>query len=290
MSRFITCTNEDGLSMQFGYEFSPWLLLDVDGIYLAENNVYTSENTMTDGATYQGTTVKMRNIVLTMVDNKKHKNARQVLYDLFKPKSPGIFEYLEEGETRSIEYYVESVEISSMGKNRTATVSLVCPDPYFTAPNDIEVYIAGWEALFEFEHEFVFGGEPLGERSTEMLTTITNDSAADNIGITVTITVTGDVTNPSVTRVESNQTIKVGTTLNPLNLVMGDVLTITTGTNNKHVYLTRENQKTEINTYLDESSEFIQLMRGVNSIGFDADTGSEHMTVSVSYRYKYLGV
>lgn len=290
MSRFITCTNEDGLSIRFGYGYTPWLLTDVEGIYLAENNVYTSENTMTDGATYQGTTIKMRNIVLTMEDKEDHKHNRQLLYDIFKPKAPGVFDYEEEGETRSINYYVESVDISSLGKKRIATISLICPDPYFTAPNDLEVFIAGWEPLFEFVHEFQFGGEPLGGRSTEKLTSIINDSAADNIGITITITVAGDVTNPSVTRVESNQTIKVGTGTNPLNLTMGDVLTITTHTNNKHVYLTREGSRREINTYLDESSEFIQLMRGSNSIGFDADSGSEHMTVSIAYRYKYLGV
>ena len=290
MGRIITCENEDGLALRFGYSYTPWLLTDVEGIYLSEANVYTSENTMIDGATYQGTTLKMRNIVLTMVDRKNHKYARQILYDVFKPKSPGTLSYTEEGETRTIEYYVESVETTTMGSVRTATVSLICPDPYFVADADTTVLIAGWKASWTFPHMFLAGGEPMGEKSGEKLKTITNDTAADNIGMTISIVATGNVINPSVTCVETQQTIKVGTEAHPLAMVSGDEVRITTGTNNKHVYLISDGVTIEINEYLDESSEFIQLMRGDNTIGYAADSGDEYLSVSVTFRYKFLGV
>lgn len=292
MGRIITCTNEDGLALRFGYDYTPWLLTDVEGVYLSEANVYTSENTMIDGSTYQGTTLKMRNIVLTMIDRNKTglKHNRQVLYDVFKPKSPGTLSYSESGETRSITYYVESVQTTSMGAQRTATVSLICPDPYFYGENDVDVLIAGWNKLFTFKHEFSAAGEELGAKSAEKLKVIANDTAADNIGMTITITADGDVTNPSITRVESQQVIKLGTDSRPLAIGVGDEIKITTGTGNKHVYLTRDDVKTEINSYLSEDSEFIQLMRGNNTIGYAADSGAEYLRVSVKFRYKFLGV
>lgn len=290
MGRIITCKNEDGLSIRFGYGYTPWLLLDCDGIYLSDANVYTSDNTMTDGATYQGTTLKMRNILLTMEDRTGHRANRQLLYNVFKPKAPGLFLYEEEGETRQIGYYVESVEISTMGAKRTATVSLLCPDPYFVEDSDTRITIAGWEGLFEFSHEFCEEGELFGQKSEELLKTITNDTAADHIGMTISITAWGDVMNPSVTCVETQKTIRVGTAEHPLKMVAGDEVRITTGTNKKNVCLIRDGVSTGINEYLDEESEFIQLMRGDNTLGYEADAGAEYISILIAFRYKFPGV
>ncbi|MDO4800604.1 MAG: phage tail family protein, partial [Prevotellaceae bacterium] len=230
------------------------------------------------------------NIVLTLVDKYKHKDNRLQLYQLFKPKTKGTFTYEEDGDTRSIDYYVESIDITSTGTARTATVSLICPDPFFEAPNDITVTMAGWARDFEFIHEFFEEGEELGHRIEEKLKTIQNDTGAEGIGLTINIYASGAVSNPSITHIEAEEFIKIGTTAHPMDMVNGDVLQITTGTNNKHVYLIRGGEKTEINEYLDEKSEFIQLQSGKNTIGYNADAGENYMTVSLSYRHKFLGV
>lgn len=290
MSRTIRCENEDGLSVTFGPVFAPFLLLDCDGIYGFNNNVATSENTMIDGATYQGSVTKMRNIVLTLADKDNHQKNRSLLYNLFKPKSKGKFTYIEDGDAKSIDYYVEKVDSDSIKRCRTSTVSLICPDPFFVGPSDVSVTMAGWEAYWEFPHEFMDGGEEFGARVNEKLKTINNDSAADNIGLTITIVAAGAVTNPSVYQVETEEYIKIGTEDKPLNMVAGDKVVITTGTNNKHVYFVHNGVKEEINEYLDEGSEFIQLMHGPNTFGYDAENGDGYMTVVVSFRYRYLGV
>ena len=158
------------------------------------------------------------------------------------------------------------------------------------APSDITVTMAGWISYFEFAHEFPPEGEELEARVEEKLKTIDNTSAADNIGMTIVIQAAGAVTNPSIYHVEQGEQITVGTSGKPLHLVAGDEVTITTGTNNKHVYLTHEGVKTEINEYLSEDSEFIQLEHGKNTIGYSATAGENYMTVQISYRYRYLGV
>ena len=70
----------------------------------------------------------------------------------------------------------------------------------------------------------------------------------------------------------------------------GDVVIITTETNNKAVYLVRDGVKQEINEYLDEDSDFIQLQHGTNTIRYTADAGEDYLNVTVSYRFRYLGV
>jgi len=282
------------MEVTFGKAFSPFLLENCDGIYTVQNNVVSSENTMTDGATYQGSTTKMRNIVLTLRDKNgtDHQANRTLLYTLFKPKSLGKLTYLEndKSESRSIDYYVESVVVDSVMRARQATVSLLCPEPFFVGPSDLTVTMAGWNSYFEFMHEFSAAGEEFGARVNERLKTIENTSAADNIGLTITITASGPVENPSIYHVEQAESITVGTEARPLDMVTGDKVIITTGTNNKHVYLEHNGVKTEINEYMTEDSEFIQLMHGTNTLGYSAVSGETYMTVVVAYRYRYLGV
>ena len=294
MKRKIICTNEDGMELVFSSTFSPFLLESCDGIYSVQNNVTSSENTMTDGSTYQGSVTQMRNIVLTLRDrpDADHQANRMILYNLFKPKAAGVFTYLENeaAESRSIDYYVESVDIDSENRARRATVSLLCPTPFFRGPSDLTVTMAGWKAQWEFPHEFQAVGEEFGTRIEEKLKTIDNTSAADNIGITVVITASGPVVNPSIYHVEEGESITVGTSAKKMEMAAGDKIVITTETNNKHAYLIRGGVQKEVNEYLTEDSEFIQLQHGSNTLGYLAESGDDYMTVEVSYRYRYLGV
>lgn len=288
-NRKIICTNNEGMVINFQSKFSPFLLADCDGLYGIENNVSVSDNTMTDGATYQGSVAKRRNIVLTLKTKENHRLGRYELYQLFSQGTKGTLTYVEDGTERAINYYVEKIDVDSVKNVRTATVSLICPDPFFEATSDKELTMAGWESDWEFAHEFVSTGEEFGHRVQEKIKTIDNTSGAKGIGLTIEIYANGQITNPQITHIESGEFIKVGTTSNPLNLVSGDVLTITTQTNNKKVKLTHGGTTTEINEYLDEDSEFIQLQAGLNDIGYSAESGEDNMTVKLIYREKYLG-
>ena len=292
MKRFIRCKSEDGLEVLFGSSFSPFLLENCDGIYTVKNNVYVSENGMTDGGTYQGSVSTMRNIVLTVRDKVgSNYDANRTLLDrLFKPKAKGTFIYHEneEAESRSIEYYVESIDSDSQMRSRRHVISLICPDPHFVAPNDLMVTLSGWTSSFEFAFEIPEDGFEFGTRVNEKQKTIDNSSAAEDIGLTICIKAGGEIKNPSIYHVEKNLKTEVGTTENPLYLVNGDEVIITTGTNDKHVYFIHNGIKTEINNYLSEDSDFIQLQHGFNTIGYMAEEGEAYMAVEITYRYRYL--
>lgn len=286
----IICRNEDGVQVEFNYNFEPFFLVSVDGIYTVSNNVVTSENTMVDGSTYQGSTTKQRNIVITAQMESDYQKNRDLLYKCFKPKSTGLFTYMENEEVRVIDYKVEDIDIDEKGIVRNFTISLLCPDPFFRDLEDLSVSMASWTGLFEWPHEFLEEKEPFAERTAEVLKEIENDSAADNIGITVTLEAEGPVINPAVYHAESGEFIKIGTKERPFSVNAGDVVIITTETNNKAVYLVRDGVKTEVNEYLDEDSDFIQLQHGTNTIRYAADAGEDYMNVTISYRFRYLGV
>lgn len=287
--RIIKCTNSDGIWMKFTErDMIPFILKSVDGIYDAINNVHVSENTMIDGAQYQGSTVKYRNIVITLKDDGNYPEDRNMLNQLFKDGEKGTLEFSEDGKNqRVIDYYVEYMKSTGKFDVRYHTISLICPDPFFYDPTDTSVYMASWVSNFEFEFEDEDDGFEFGYQSAERIQNIVNDYAENNIGMTIRISCSGPVINPSIIRVESDTHISVGSTAKPLETEVGDIITITTATGNKHVYLTRGGVTTEINEYLTEDSEFIQLMRGNNNIGYEADSGEEYMTVEISYRFKH---
>lgn len=287
----VICKNENDIEVEFNYsEDADFFLVSLEGVYSVSNNVVTSENTMTDGSTYQGSTTKQRNIVITAQIDNDYQKRRDLLYKCFKPKSTGTFTYIENDEKRAIDYKVEDLDIAEKGVIRNITISLICPDPFFKDMEDVIVSMAGWQPCFEWPHEFKKEKEPFGERIAEIIKTVDNDSAADNIGIEILMEASGAVVNPALYHVEEDEFIKVGTAGHPLSLAAGEMVKITTGTNDKNVYLISNGKTTKINEYLDEDSEFIQLVSGSNTFKYDADSGINYLNVTISYRFRYLGV
>ena len=289
-NRHMMFINDTGITIDFTQRWGDFVLQNIDGIYGYDATVSTTDNTVVDGSTYLGSVLPKRNIVVTLVDKENHRDHRFDLYALFKPKTTGRFVYIEDEISKQINCYVESIEVTSTGVARIATISLICPDPYFEDMNDTWLVMAGWQPMFEFKHEFQFGGEPLGIRIANQMRKVINTSASDNIGIQIVISAIGEVTNPSIFHVEQGKHLIVGTDSKPLQMVMGDQLIITTMTNNKHVWFIHNGEQINANTYLTEDSEFFQLNQGSNAIGFDADSGRDYMVVDMYYRFKYLGV
>ena len=289
--RKIRCTNEDGFFLEFNEtEFSPFLLAGIDGIYDAKNTVYVSENSMIDGAVYQGSVAKYRNIVLHLKDKSEgdYPKNRDALNRLFKEKSVGTLVFQEgDADPRKIDYYVESMESDEKYFSRMHQVSLICPDPFFYDINSSDESMASWISAFEFPFESTAEGFEFGYQSNEKIKTIQNDIAEDNIGVTITITCMGAVLNPSITHIETGDRISIGHSGKPFEISTGDVVVITTATGNKHVTLTHNGVTSEVNHYLTEDSVFVQLMRGSNSFGFNADQGLNNLSISISYTFKY---
>jgi len=287
----VICKNEDDVQIEFSYEDdADFFLISLDGAYSVSNNVVTSANTMTDGSTYQGSTTKERNIVITAQFDSDYQARRDFLNKCFKPKSKGTLYYTENDENRQIDYFVEMIDPEEKGVVRKVVISLICPDPFFKDPADTTVTMAGWEPRFEFIHEFTDELEEFGVRVAELVKTIDNDSAADHIGIEVIMEALGSVRNPVLYHTQQGIHIKVGTEGYPFDMEPGDVVKITTGTNEKNVYLIKDGTETKINEYLDEESEFIQLVHGQNTFIYDAESGVDYLNVTINYRFRYLGV
>jgi Phage tail protein len=112
---------------------------NIDGLNPVEASVNTSPLGSVDGVSYVGSNVPSRNIVLTVHpnpdwDNWTYENLRRLLYLYFMPKRTiRLVFYSDDMPTVEISGIVESVEVNPFSTDPELIVSIICPDPYFTA-------------------------------------------------------------------------------------------------------------------------------------------------------------
>lgn len=74
----VTCTNDKNVSIAFRWDWdnNPFHLLGLDGIYGYDCNVTTSENTTTDGSTYQGKVIKRTAKTVVVLKDGEEKRCK----------------------------------------------------------------------------------------------------------------------------------------------------------------------------------------------------------------------
>lgn len=114
---------------------------NIDGLDPVNASVNTSPFGSTDGTSYTGSSVLSRNIVLTVHPNPdwdewSYESLRRLLYSYFMPKRPlRLVFFSDDIVPVEITGIVESVSANQFSKDPELIVSVICPDPYFTAVN-----------------------------------------------------------------------------------------------------------------------------------------------------------
>lgn len=282
---------EDNVNLVINGNTNGIVISSIDGIYEFKGEVQTSPYSQTHGDRYKGSRATKRNIVIQgKIYNNFYEN-RQLMYRVFRIGALGRFCYSEPNRAnRYADYYVESVDIDQNAYRGQYQISLICPDPFFYAGDPESVDLSSWVADFTFEHDFMALGEELGHRESSMIKEIQNLNGVDGIGMKIVLTASGSVTNPYVYLAETGERITIGTEDNPYTLD-GDVrVEIETTTGKKNIVQIEDGVETRINEYLDPDSSFFQLIAGINTIGYNADSGAEFLSVHIEYKMRFLGV
>jgi hypothetical protein len=112
---------------------------NIDGLDPVKASVNTSPLGSVDGVAYTGSNVPSRNIVLTLHPNPNWHNwsyegLRRLLYSYFMPKRPvRLVFYSDDIAPVEISGVVESCDVNPFSQDPELLVSIICPDPYFTA-------------------------------------------------------------------------------------------------------------------------------------------------------------
>lgn len=282
---------EDNISLIVDGNTPGIVIESIDGIYEFKGEVLTSPYSQTHGDRYKSSRAIKRNIVVQGKIYDNFWDNRQLMYRIFRLGSVGRFCYTEpDRSNRYADYYVESVDIDQNPYRGQYQISMICPDPFFYAGDPERVDLATWLSDFTFEHDFIQSGEELGHRESSMVRELTNLNGVDGIGMKITLTASGNVINPYVYLYETGERITIGTDDNPYTLVSDARVEIETTTGKKNIMQVLNNVETRINEYLDPNSSFFQLGAGVNTIGYNADSGAEYLNVHIEYKMRFLGV
>lgn len=150
MERTLIYKNHKGDMITFTYK-PPFLLSICDGFHETVGTVNSVSSAYGVGTTWNGTSIGQRDLTIkgTITDNIQEN--RLLLYDMFPLNSEGTLYYYEGDIERKITCLVEKVSIpEKKGFTRDFSISLVCPNPRFSALAATILSMATWAPAFNF--------------------------------------------------------------------------------------------------------------------------------------------
>lgn len=160
-----------------------------------------------------------------------------------------------------------------------------CGSPLFTTVNEevVTLSLIKNKPLFPLTIPGL-SGIILGEKTANSSVSIYNPGDFP-AGLVITIQAAGEVANPVITLVNTQESIKLNKTL-----VSGEEVIISTVSGSKKIRGILNSVESNYIQYLSYPSTWIQLEPGENSVQYSADSGAADMQVLISFYPTYMEV
>lgn len=302
MINSVTVTNHLGESITLDLrnpEESGFFIRGIVGLGPSKANIITTEILSSDGATFNSARVTPRNIVfdLGFLDAPTVEVVRQKCYKYFPIKKLVQIEVATDSRICRTTGYVESNDVTIFTKSGGASISVLCPDPYFYSVVTTETAFSSTVSSFGFpfendsltEKHIMFGAMHLNTRET-----VYYDGDADT-GVVMRIQVLGSVGDITIYNVDTQEemnlnSIRIGQIMGGQSLTTGDEVIITTVRGKKSIMLQRSGVQTNIMNALDIYASWFQLTKGDNVFTYTASSGAENLQFKVEHQTLYEGV
>lgn len=287
MERTLIYKNHKGDMITFTYK-PPFLLSICDGFHETVGTVNSVSSAYGVGTTWNGTSIGQRDLTIkgTITDNIQEN--RLLLYDMFPLNSEGTLYYYEGDIERKITCLVEKVSIpEKKGFTRDFSISLVCPNPRFSALAATILSMATWAPAFNFpliipENE----GIQFGIKNTTSMGTTENTTEID-YGMTIKFKANDTVKNPYLFNVTTRDIVQIEKTMSA-----GDQIIITTHIDNKNVIYKNAvtGEEENINYLIMYGSKYLQVPSGTNTFRSGADSGEDNLETTIEFLPEYEAV
>lgn len=287
MERTLIYKNHKGDMITFTYK-PPFLLGICDGFHEVVGTVNTISSAYGVGTKWNGTSIGERELTIKGTITENVQENRLLLFDMFPRNSEGTLYYYEGNIERKITCVVEKVIIPEKGTyTRDFSISLVCPNPRFSALAATVLSMATWTPAFKFALKIPQStGIKFGTKNTTSMETTQNTTEID-YGMTVTFKANDTVVNPYLFNVNTREMIHIEKTLS-----VGDKIVITTHIDNKNVIfinaLTGEEEN--INYLMMYGSKYLQIPSGTNTFRSGADSGEDNLETIIEFLPEYEAV
>lgn len=287
MERTLIYKNHKGDMITFTYK-PPFLLSICDGFHETVGTVNSVSSAYGVGTTWNGTSIGQRDLTIkgTITDNIQEN--RLLLYDMFPLNSEGTLYYYEGDVERKITCLVEKVSIpEKKGFTRDFSISLVCPNPRFSALAATILSMATWTPAFKFKLVIPKNkGIKFGTKNTTSMGTTENTTEID-YGMTIKFKANDTVKNPYLFNVTTRDIIQIEKTMSA-----GDQIIITTHIDNKNVIYKNAvtGEEENINYLIMYGSKYLQVPSGTNTFRSGADSGEDNLETTIEFLPEYEAV
>lgn len=256
----------------------------ITGLQPPAVSINTSSNATTDGSTVNSVRVGNRNIVIYMTLEGDVEESRIELYKYF-PLKKSVTVYFKNGKRDvCIEGQVEVIECDQFTKKQIAQVSLLCPQPYFKAVDELVSYFDEVSALFSFPFSMTAEGNELSRITSNIRKSIINSGDVES-GLIIDLYAIGTVVNPVIYDVFRRTHLKLNFTLG-----VGDHVVINTNMGSKSITLIRAGISSNLLGYMLPDSTWLTLGAGDNVFTYDADDGKSNLQLVFTASILYGGV
>lgn len=256
----------------------------ISGLLPNSAAIYSSDIAGGDGALYNSSHVETRNIVLMVHPEFPVEENRINLYRFFQLGKPVDLHFKNESRNVKITGYVENFDGSLFEKKQLIQISILCPQPFFEDAEYIIQQVSEILNLFEFPFAIDNTGIPFSEINSERELNIYN-SGEVAAGVIITLHATGPVTNPVIYDVTNGG--QFGLTVEMDN---GDEIIINTNRGNKSVFMTSDNERTNIINNMSIGSKFFTVEPGETVFTYNCTAGRDNLQVTFQFSNKYQGV
>lgn len=263
-----------------------YAITEIDGLNPPSANIVTSETSLFDGEKFESAKTESRQLEIAIAIQRNAEENRIALYNVVRIKQYIKVLYKNGKRNVFIEGYVSDFSIDYFAQTQEATISILCPEPYF---KDAEEIIAGVNLIIS-KFTFPFAIEStkkvtLGEYEEVLEANVVNDGDVQS-GMVIEIHANGEVKNPVIYNRETTEFFGV-----MIEMEAGDSIYINTIKGQKSVRLFRDAEYINIFNNIKPYSSWLQLEQGDNIFTYEAeDDTTNNMDVTFSYRYLYQGV
>lgn len=261
-----------------------YTVFKIEGLNPPQATINSSANSTYDGSKINSARVESRNIVIyTTIENDVEAN-RINLYKYF-PVKKTIKLYFSNGH-RDIYICgtVEIVECDLFTNKQVAQISVICPQPYFKAVDELVSIFSDVSPMFSFPFSISKGGVELSAITTNVRKSIINTGDVET-GVVIKLFAIGTVVNPILYDVLKRTHLKLNFTMLP-----SDTIVINTNIGEKSIELIRDGVSTNALGYMLPDSTWFTLEAGDNVFTYDADSGNNNLQITFTTSVLYSGV
>ena len=249
----LTLTNDLGEQLTFG-EGGAYTISEIEGLAAPEATINTSEIALMDGQVYNSAKVGMRTLQIAFAIEYDAEQKRLDMYNVLRIKKPIEMRYTSDLRDVTISGYVSDLEVTHFAMKQIATVTILCPFPYFRSAQEAVNELANVISAFHFPFA-ITAAEPIPFSYVQQLANVTvQNSGTVGTGMSITLYARGAVGNPKIFNYETGEYFGLD-----FSMQTGDEITINTLSGEKSVTLLRDGATSNIFNSISEGSTWLQV-------------------------------